>query len=157
MVQFSVQSSQLSKGYDAFNAANPDSTADENDAHWSFMKSLFCADTPFAESAEIEFPVWYPMDGGDPLRGWNEISAELQRLRGADANAQLLMVADHGENSITLDFTTGGPEGAHLCADKVEFDEQGLIRVFWHCSTNTHQHGHAGHEAGHSHSPQPAA
>lgn len=138
MVQFSVQSTLLSEGYAAFNADD-----------WDAVKELFCEDTP---SKDPEFPAWYPMDGGDPVRGWQAILQLLQGLRADGAEAQLLGVADQGNSSLTLDVTFGSHEqGPHACADKVEFDEAGRIKVFWHCAAATHKHGHAGHPAGHSH------
>jgi hypothetical protein len=56
-----------------------------------------------------------------------------------------LGVGDHKNRSVTLDITLGGPEGPHACADLVEFDESGRIKVFKHCSTATHDDGHDGH------------
>lgn len=142
MVQFSVQSTQLSEGYAAFNANS-----------WDAVQELFCEDTPDSENPE--FPAWYPMGGGDPKKGRQAILELLQGLRADGVKAQLLGVADHGDKSLTLDVTLGGDEGPHACADKVEFDESGRIKVFWHCATNTHGHGHAGHPAGHPHPPTP--
>ena len=138
MVQFSVQSTQLSEGYAAFNVDD-----------WDAVKELFCEDTPDSENPE--FPVWHPMDGGTPIKGRQAILQLLQGLRADGAKAQLVGVADHGNTSLTLDVMLGSHEGSHACADKVEFDESGRIRAFWHCAAATHKHGHAGHPAGHSH------
>ena len=106
---------------------------------------------PRTDAANPDFPVWHPMDGGAAITGRQAIIAHLQGLRAGGvagpppAQATLVGVADHGNKSITLDVTLGGPEGSHACADKVEFDESGCIKVFWHCSTDTHENGHAGH------------
>ncbi|HKN38374.1 MAG TPA: hypothetical protein VJ456_04590 [Acidimicrobiia bacterium] len=143
MVQFSVQSTQstqLSEGYAAFNRADGNNP---NDPNWAIVAALFCDDTP--DAANPDFPVWHPMDGGAAITGQQAIIAHLRGLRAAAAQATLVGVADHGNKSITLDVTLGGPEGSHACADKVEFDESGCIKVFWHCSTDTHENGHAGH------------
>jgi hypothetical protein len=147
MVQFSVQNNQLSKGYDDFNAVDPAAAAAPIGR---IVDELFCEDSP-QNTTEPDFPLWYPMNGGAPKRGRNEISAHLAGLRAAGVKATLLAVADQGNTSITLDSTSGGDEGPHACADKVEFDESGRIKVFWHCSSATHKDGHAGHPAGHSH------
>jgi len=150
MVQFSVQSTQstqLSEGYAAFNRADGNNP---NDPNWAIVAALFCQDTP-DDAATPDFPVLHPMDGGAAITGRQAIIAHLQGLRAGGvagpppAQATLVGVADHGNKSITLDVTLGGPEGSHACADKVEFDESGCIKVFWHCSTDTHENGHAGH------------
>jgi hypothetical protein len=134
MVQFSVQSiqsAQLSKGYAAFNSDD-----------WDTVRALLCPDTP-DDAATPDFPVLYPMDGGQgsELKGREKIIDYLRELRAAAAEATLLGVADHGNKSITLDITLGGREGSHACADLVEFDDSGCIKVFRHCSTDTHSSG----------------
>jgi hypothetical protein len=145
MLQFSVQNKQLLDGYAAFNEAT---SAD--DARWEIVKGLFCED--FTEDGE-RFPAWHPMDGTAAKRGRQEIIEYLQWLRGQGTTAQLLGVASQGNALITLDFTTGGDEGPHACADKIVLSESGCIKEVWHCSTATHQHGkHPGHPAeGHTH------
>jgi len=126
MVQSSVNSTLISDGYTAFNA---------ND--WQTVEALFCQDDP-ADSDNPDFPAFYPMDRWDrPIKGRNAIVTHLQGLRAAGLEARLVAVADHGHKLITLDITTGG--GApHACADEVEFDEHGLIKVFKHCAAATH-------------------
>lgn len=146
MVQFSVQNNQLSSGYDAFNAADPANAAVIS----GIVDAWFCEDTP-RNAKKPDFPLWYPMDGGQPKRGRREISKHLQGLRAAGVKATLLAVGDQGSTSITLDSTSGGTEGPHVCSDKVEFDASGRIKVFWHCAATTQPGGHAGHPAGHKH------
>ena len=124
MVQFSVQSTQstqLSKGYAAFNSGD-----------WDTVRALFCQD-----DAATGFPVFHPMGGGAAITGREAIIAELQRLRAAAAQATLVGVADHENKSNTLDITLGGPDGSHACADLVVFDDSGFIKEFWHCNTET--------------------
>jgi hypothetical protein len=145
MTQLSVQSTQITEGYAAFNDANGN---EPNDPNWAIVEAVFCKDTP---DTNPEFPVWHPMDGEAAIRGRKAIIAHLRGLRAAPAQATLVGVADHGNKSITLDVTFGGPEGSHACADKIEFDESGCIKVFWHCATDTHGNGHAGHPAPHTH------
>jgi hypothetical protein len=124
MVQSSVNSTLISVGYAAFNADD-----------WDTVRALFSPDDP-----DGNFPVFYPMDHWDhPITGRDNIVKHLQGLRGAGLEARLLAVADHGQKSITLDITTGGGD-PHACADEVEFDEHGLIKVFKHCAAATHDH-----------------
>jgi hypothetical protein len=138
MLQFSVQNNQILDGYAAFNAGE-----------WETVKGLFCPD--FDEDGE-SFPAWHPMDGTAAIRGRDAIINYLQGLRGEGTTAQLLGVASHGASLITLDYTSGGKEGPHACADKIVFSESGCIKEVWHCSAGTHEHGgHAGHPAGEDH------
>jgi hypothetical protein len=125
MVKSSVQSTLIADGYAAFNAED-----------WDTVEALFCADDP---SDNPNFPLWVDMDGAEH-RGRANVFAVLRSLRQGKTRANLLAVADHGDRSITLDITTGGV-GPHACADEVEFDKDGLIKVFKHCSAGTH-HGH---------------
>jgi hypothetical protein len=127
MAESSVQSTLLSDGYAAF-----------NDDDWDTVKALFCADVPGADRPQ--FPLWISMEG-EEYRGREEIFAFLRDLRAGKTKAKLIGVADHGNRSITLDITTGGA-GPHACADEVEFDEAGLIKVFRHCAVGTHEHAH---------------
>jgi hypothetical protein len=119
-----AKKNQLLKGYAAF-----------NDDDRATLEQLLCEDV-----------IWHPMDGGPPITGREAVLDLLHELRVNGTEAELFGVASHDDASITLDFTTGGPEGDHACADKIEFDESGCIREVWHCSAGTHQHGtHAGH------------
>lgn len=125
-----VQRNQILKGYAAFN---------EGDR--ATLEGLLCEDV-----------IWHPMDGSAAVIGRNAVLDLLAELRANGTEAELLGLASEGTASITLDFSSGGPEGNHACADKIDFDESGCIREVWHCSTGTHQHGtHAGHPP-HEHS-----
>ena len=135
MVQFSAQSTHstaLSEGYAAFNRDD-----------WDAVEAVFCKDDP--DSDNPEFPVWYAMNHVDVFKGRQAILQHLKSLRAAATRANLVGVGDHGNKSVTLDITLGSPEGPHACADEVEFDESGCIKVFRHCSAATHQDGHKGH------------
>jgi hypothetical protein len=137
MLQFSVRSAQLSKGYEAFNRAKHDSADDDPD--WKFIRALFCQDSGSDAEGKPEFPLWYPEhDPTQPKKGQQEIIDHLRTLR-QDNQAELWGVFDDGNKSIIVDFTSPSPEGPHLCADEVEFDESGLIKVFKHCTTATHK------------------
>jgi hypothetical protein len=141
MLQFSVQNNQVLDGYAAFNAGD-----------WDAVKAMFCPD--FTEGGN-DFPVWHPhpMHGSaTAITGRQAIVNHLQQLWGNGTRARLLATASQGASLIALDFTSGGVEGPHACADKIVFSESGCIKEVWHCSSGTHEHGgHAGHEAPHAH------
>src|SRR2546422_8552797 len=112
------------KGYAAFNARDR-----------ATLEGLLCEDV-----------IFHPMHGGAPIAGRAAVLDYLEQLWDSGLRAALLGVASQGNASITLDFTSGGEEEDHACADKIEFDESGCIREVWHCSAATHQQGeHAGH------------
>lgn len=131
MAESSVQSTVLSDGYAAFNSDDFDT-----------VEALFCEDVPGPNGPK--FPLWISMEGTE-YRGRGAIRTFLEGLRAGKTKAKLIGVADHGHKSITLDITTGG-SGPHACADEVEFDEAGLIKVFRHCVAGTHQ-DHEDHSA----------
>jgi len=138
MLQFSVQNTQLLDGFEAFNAGD-----------WATVEELFCSD--FTEGGK-KFPAWHPMDGTAAKRGRQAVMAHLKSLWDAGTRAQLLGSASHGASLITLDYTSGGAEPPHACADKIVFTESGCIKEVWHCATGTHNlGGHPGHKAPHKH------
>ena len=126
MVESSVQSTLISDGYAAFNKGD-----------WATVRELFCDDST-DENGQVEFPLWEKMEHEGPIRGRSAIIDYLQELREDGVKAKLLAVADHGHTSVTLDISTGG-EGPHACADEVEFDASGRIKVFRHCVAG-HKH-----------------
>ena len=126
MVESSVQSTLISDGYAAFN----------ND-QWAIVRELLCDDTE-DDNGNVEFPLFERMEHDKPpIRGKNAIVEHLQKMREDGVKAKLLGVADHGHTSVTLDISTGG-KGPHACADEVEFDESGRIKVFRHCVAGHH-------------------
>jgi len=134
MVESSVQSTLISDGYAAFNKGE-----------WQIVRDLLCDDT-HDDNGDVEFPLWERMehDAEHPLiRGKERIIDYLRELRDDGVKAKLLGVADHGHTSVTLDISTGG-KGPHACADEVEFDESGHIKIFRHCVAGHH------HQAGSS-------
>lgn len=129
MVESSVQSTLISDGYAAFN---------NND--WQTVRDLLC-DDEFDDKGNVEFPLWERMEHDDPqkppIRGKEAIIELLQEMREDGVKAKLLGVADHGHTSVTLDISTGG-QGPHACADEVEFDASGRIKIFRHCVAGHH-------------------
>ena len=124
MVESSVQSTLISDGYAAFNS---------ND--WATIRELLCDDTT-DDNGDL-FPLFDRMEHEGPIRGKEAIIAHLQEMREDKVKAKLLGVADHGHTSVTLDISTGG-KGPHACADEVEFDASGRIKVFRHCVAGHH-------------------
>ena len=121
MVESSVQSTLISDGYAAF-----------NQNQWEIVRELLCDDT-HDDNGNVEFPLFERMEHNEPpIRGKNAIIEHLQQMREDGVKARLLGVADHGHTSVTLDISTGGT-GPYACADEVEFDESGRIKVFRHC------------------------
>ncbi|MGH8991969.1 MAG: nuclear transport factor 2 family protein [Acidimicrobiia bacterium] len=118
-----AQKNRILKGYAAFN--------DGDDATLAELLS--------------DHVVWHLMDSDDTIEGKEAVVAYLLQLRGGGTEAELFGVYSHEQAAVTLDFTSGGVEGPHACADKIEFDDAGLICEVWHCATGTHRHGDGGH------------
>ena len=83
--------------------------------------------------------VWHPMpdseDPGDKV-GKDAVILHLQRMRET-SEAEFLGMTFKDDVAITLDFTyTTSGEGDHGCADRIRFDESGIVEV-WHCATAT--------------------
>ena len=103
------------KGYKAF-----------NDGDWVTMRELL--------SATVK---WHKMDNGGIADGLDNVIHYLQELRTKN-EADLFGIALKGNAAVTVDFTySTGEHGDHGCADRIEFDTEGLICEVWHCATDT--------------------
>jgi ketosteroid isomerase-like protein len=115
--------SKIRKGYAAF-----------TNGDWDTVRELLS-----------EGVTWHPMHHhGDPdhtpedIVGREQVVTYLQTLRQTN-DVEFRGVAVQGNVAMTLDYTQSNDEvGDHGCADRIEFDADGLIKEVWHCIAGTH-------------------
>ena len=124
-----TQRNRILKGYAAF-----------SNGDWDTVEALL------AEGVR-----WHTMETDEePSRliagrdGDDGVLAYLRDLRTRN-DVEFLGVAIKDDVAIAVDFTKSDDHvGDHGCADRIVFDDSGLIKEVWHCAAATHEHSQAG-------------